>query len=280
VTQTLPLTVSRRGLTRQEVCQTPPIKLRFEKDTVKGTMFRGQKSLKMVTHCDKGSRWEQYYVAEMTIYQMYNLMTDLSFRVRPLSVTYIDSDRRKEDGPRFAFLIEDIDDVAQRNGMQELEVDTIKPSQLQPEEASLMALFQYMIANVDFDQTAGPRQGECCHNTRLIGVDFATNVYYAIPYDFDSSGLINTHYAAPSEILPIRYVDQRLFRGFCVNNPTLDAARQAYLEKESAIYAVIDNEERLASRSKKQMRDFLEEYFETLRDPTEFDREIIRKCRK
>jgi len=52
---TLNLTVERRGITRQVVCRYPPIKLRFNKETAKGTTFRGQKSIKMVTHCDKGT---------------------------------------------------------------------------------------------------------------------------------------------------------------------------------------------------------------------------------
>jgi len=63
--QNLPLSVSRRGLTRQRVCDFPPIKLYFQKPDVKGTTFRGQKNIKMVTHCKKSSKYQQYYILEM-----------------------------------------------------------------------------------------------------------------------------------------------------------------------------------------------------------------------
>lgn len=47
-----------------------------ESEDVKWTTFRGQKSLKMVTYCQRGSRYKQFYVLEMLIYQMYNLIRD------------------------------------------------------------------------------------------------------------------------------------------------------------------------------------------------------------
>lgn len=278
-TQSLPMTVERRGITRQKLCKVPPIKLRFEKDAVKGTMFRGQDEIKMVTHCDKGDRWQQYYPQEMVIYRLYNQMTERSFRVRALSITYSDSEKGLVEDPQFAFLIEDDSDVGKRNDLVHLKLNKIKRAQLDPQESSLMALFQFMIANVDFEQTAGPKPDNCCHNTKLFGVDEASSIY-SIPYDFDSAGLIDTHYAAPNENLRIDEVTDRLFRGFCIHNDTLEAARQKYLEQEQAIYALVDNESLLNARSKARMHKFLAEYFEILRDPEEYNEQIIQKCRK
>ena len=42
----------------------------------------------MVTHCKSNDRYEQYYMLEMLAYRIYNVLTDYSFRVRPLEVTY------------------------------------------------------------------------------------------------------------------------------------------------------------------------------------------------
>lgn len=276
--QSLPLSVERRGLTRQKLCKFPPIKLRFEKDAAKGTMFRGQGAIKMVTHCEKGEKWQQYYPQEMVIYRLYNLMTERSFRVRPLSITYVDSEKGLVEDPQFAFLIEDDSDVAKRNDLLHLKAEKIKRAQLEPQEASLMALFEFMIANVDFEQTAGPKPGNCCHNTKLFGLDEVSNMY-SIPYDFDSAGLIDTHYAAPNEKLRIDDVTDRLFRGFCIHNETLEAARQKYLAQEQAIYALVENESLLNARSKLRMHKFLAEFFEILRDPKDYDKQIIKKCR-
>jgi hypothetical protein len=144
---TLALTTERRGMARQVVCRFPPIKLRFQKDAVKGTLLHDQKSLKMVTHCDTTQRISQYSVIEMLAYQMYNLITDYSFRVRPLSVTYQDSESARSTGPRFAFLIEDDSDVARRNGHKKYKGETVTVDQLDSQESSYMSLFEYMIGN-------------------------------------------------------------------------------------------------------------------------------------
>lgn len=275
----IPLTVQRRGKTRQVVCKQPPIKLRFEKDAVAGTAFRGQKSLKLVTHCDKGEKWEQYYIKEMLAYRMYNLMTDLSFRVKPLSVNYVDNDSGKVRDDHFGFLIEDDSELAKRNDLKKLKAAKIYPDQLEATEASRFALFQLMIANVDFAATSGPDANKCCHNARLIGLDEIKNIY-AVPYDFDVSGMVDAHYAVPNQALPIKKVTQRLFRGYCMHNNTLEAARQEFLAKEQAIYALVRNESRLTKRSSDAVVKYLAAYFEILRDQKKFGKQVIQKCRK
>lgn len=281
-TMTLEMTVERRGLTRQRVCDFPPIKLRFEKETVKGTTFRGQKSVKMVTHCDKSTRYEQYYILEMLAYQMYKLITDYSFRIRPLNVNYIDSKTGKTKDSKFAFLIEDDSDVAKRHDLKKLNVAKVKVSQLDPEVTSDFSLFQYMIANVDWAALSGPNPSECCHNVKLIGPEplQKTDTVYPIPYDFDSSGLVNAHYAAPPNGLPIRNVTQRLFRGYCKQSSTLEEARKRFLSQEAAIYSLIDNESRLHSNTAKKARKYLGRFFKTIKDPDDFERLVIKKCRK
>jgi hypothetical protein len=281
-TVSLEMTVERRGLTRQKVCRYPPIKLRFEKKTVKGTAFRGQKSLKLVTHCEKSSRFEQYYILEMLAYRMYNLITDFSFRIRPLTVNYADSKSGDVDDERFAFLIEDDSDVAKRNGFKKLNVPKVRLAQLDPTVTSEFTMFQYMIANVDWSAISGPGHKECCHNSKLIGPEplQSGDIVYPIPYDLDSAGLIDAHYAVPPDGLPIRSVTQRLFRGYCVHNDKLEATRKKFLASESDILALIKNDRLLNSGTKKKSVNYLEKFFDILKDPGDFDKRVIQKCRK
>jgi hypothetical protein len=278
----LELTVERRGIKRQEACKFPPIRLRFEKQAVKGTTFRGEKALKMVTHCEKSKRFDQYYILEMLAYRMYNLLTDYSFRVRPLEVTYLDSETGKSESSRFAFLIEDDSDVAKRNDLKKLKTPKIVATRLDPEVSSIFALFQYMIGNVDWAATAGPDPEECCHNVKLIAPKPLGQDDYIVPvpYDFDSAGLVDAPYAAPPEALPIRSVTQRLFRGYCVHSDTLEGARQLYLERESAMLALIGSDDRLTAGSKKSADRYLEDFFEVLKDPQDFDKYVREKCRR
>lgn len=278
--QSLDIEVSRRGLTRQQVCRYPPIKLHFDKESATGTTFRGQKSLKLVTHCDKGTRFEQYYVTEMIIYQIYNLITDYSFRIRPLDIVYVDK-TGKEQPERFGFLIEDDSDVAARNDIKKLNIGEIEAEQMDPVQASNLSLFQYLVGNVDYAALSGPDPEECCHNAKLIGPEplEAGDLVVVIPYDFDSAGLVNAHYAAPPANLKINSVTQRLYRGFCIHNDTLEPARQLILSKEADILALLDNP-LLKSGNKKKASRYLEKGFHEFKDQKNFDKKIIGQCRK
>jgi hypothetical protein len=273
------LGVQRRGASRQVVCNFPPLKLRFEKEAVKGTVFEGQKSLKMVTHCDRSSPYELYYVREMLAYRLYNLLSDFSFRVRPLSVSYVDSDSRHKDGPRFALLVEDDSDVAKRSGQKKLKVPGIAPQQLDALEASKLSLFQYMIGNADWNALRGPDPEECCDNIKLVGRDPAKDSVYGLPNDFDSSGFVNAHYARPPAGLPITTVTQRLFRGYCAHNDTLEQARQLFLAKEQELYDVVATEDRLEPAARDETLRYLHGFYDILRDPAKFRSETAANCR-
>ena len=290
----LDLTVERRGVTRQRVCKIPPVKLRFEKGSAKGTTFRGQGSLKMVTHCEMSSGYEQYYILEMLAYRMYNLLTDYSFKVRPLTVTYhqVEDPDEKEsrfsflkkktsEGPVFAFLIEDDKDVANRFDLNKLNVGRVSVNQLDSDESALLALFQYMISNVDWAATRGPDPDECCHNVKLIGPEPTRpeDTVYAIPYDFDSAGLVNSPYAHPPEGLGVNSVTQRLYRGYCAHNASLEGARQEMLDNESAIYGLVEAEGRLEAKKQQKAREYLEEFFAVMRDDKAFQKKIVERCR-
>lgn len=275
----IPITVERRGITRQVVCKYPPIKLRMNKEDVKGTTFRGNDELKLVTHCDKGDRWEQYYVKEYLAYRFFNQITEKSYRARPLSITYIDSENDKGDEPRFGFLIEETSDVAKRNDLSKSDFPRIKRSQLDKVQASQVALFEYLISNVDFEILSGPEDDKCCHNARLIGDGSGQNVV-PVPYDFDSSGFVDAHYAVPNDFLGIRAVTQRLYRGYCAHNDTMEDARQLYLAKEADIMGLISSESRLTERNAKTASKFVGEFFETLKDEKDYQKNIIGKCRK
>jgi hypothetical protein len=280
--ESLPLTVERRGLTRQRVCDFPPIRLRFKKQDAKGTTFRGQKSIKMVTHCEKSTKYEQYYVLEMLAYQIYNQITDFSFRVRPLDVDYVDSERDSTISGKFAFLIEDDSDVADRHDMKKIKIGRLKPSWLEPDVTSELTLFQYMIGNVDWAALSGPDPQECCHNAKLIAVEpiQKNGDIYPIPYDFDSAGFVDAPYAAPPQGLPIRRVTQRLYRGYCVSNPYMEDARKRILDQERAIMALVKEEPRLNSKTRSEAEGYLADFFEIIKDNRDWNKNIIEKCRK
>lgn len=277
------LTVERRGISRQRICDFPPIRLRFDKQSVDGTLFDGEGSLKLVTHCDDGERWTQYYVLEMLTYRIHNLVTDFSFRVRPFEMRYRDVDRDKEPDTHFAFVIEDVDELADRHDMEELEPKSTLPGRLEPRAATQLALFQFMIGNLDWSAIRGPGES-CCHNVKLIGRESDESEPEAgsqvpVPYDFDVSGLVDAHYAVPPEQLGVRSLRTRLFRGFCQHNDHLPATRAQFLELENAILALVRTEPRLKERNREDAARYLESFFEILRDDGKFEKRVVSECR-
>lgn len=277
---TIDAEVAPRGLTRRlKVCKFPPLKIHFDKEKMKGTIFRGNKSLKLVTYCHDRDKYEHYYVKEFLIYRAYNLLTEYSFRVRPMIITYVDSEKDQDPVVRFSFLIEDIDDVAKRNDLEKLSVAKISYRDLDPLVTSHMGLFQFMIGNLDWASTSGPKEDQCCHNSRLIGAGNDVDPKYGIPYDFDASGLVNAHYAAPPNQLKVRNLRTRLYRGFCVFNAQLPESAALLNEKKPEIMALFNNNQHLDGGTKKDAVRYLESFYEILNDPRKFKKTITDKCR-
>jgi len=277
---TIDVEVAPRGITRRlRVCKFPPLKVHFDKKKMKGTEFRGNKSLKLVTYCQLNSKYEQYYVKEFLAYRIYNLLTDYSFRVRPMVIEYKDSEKSGDSVTRFSFLIEDIDKVAKRNDLKELSLPRIPYRQLDPVTISKFTLFEYMIGNLDWAATDGPKEDSCCHNARVIGVSNETIPKYGVPYDFDASGLVNAHYAAPPEGLNVRSIRQRLYRGFCPSNDKLPQTVALFNEKKPEILALFKDNRHLTERTRENAIEYIEDFYEIINDPKKFKRSITDKCR-
>lgn len=272
-------TVEVRGLTRLRHCHFPPLRLRFEKAAVAGTLFAGERSLKMVTHCKKGSIYRQYTVLELLAYRIYQRITPASFRVRPLEVRYAEPGDAEAGEARLAFLIEDLKDVARRNGAKRDKDVNFTPGDFDSLAMNRLMLFQYLIGNTDFAVLSGPRDDQCCHNARVIGNGDPLR-RIAVPYDFDSAGLVDAVYAAPHEDLPIRKVSERLYRGFCAHSDTLAAARQEFLDQREAILALIAEEPRLDAQRRRAAQRFVEDFYATLASDWSFARDISGQCRK
>lgn len=275
----VPVTVERRGVTRRALCEFPPLRIRFDADGARDTLFAGQTNLKMVTHCNPRRRWEQYYIMEMLAYRIYNQLTERSFRVRALSVTYADDQRARSDEDRFAFLIEHVRDVAGRNELARVRKARIGTRSHEPNQISRFMLFQYLIGNTDFSVLTAADDERCCHNVRTLGVADEGGLY-ALPYDFDASGLVDAAYAVPHASLPIRTVSRRLYRGFCVHNESLAPAREQLLGLEEKTLDLIRAEPRLSERTRTQALRYVEDFYTTLKNPDRFARNITARCRK
>ena len=96
----------------------------------------------------------------------------------------------------------------------------------------------------------------------------------------ERAGFIDAPYAAPPQGLPIRNVKQRLYRGYCVTNPYMEGARKHFIDQEKTILALVQEEPRLNSKSRSKAENYLEDFYEIIRDNKDWNKQIMEKCRK
>lgn len=279
--ESLAVTLAPRGITRRkkDICPFPPLAVAFPEKPPQGSVFQGQKKLKLVTHCKPATSFQQIVLLEYAAYKLYNAMTPQSFNARLAQIDYVDASG-KPLTTRLGFFIEDGDDMARRNGMVEEKMpDRIPVSTLEPKAAVRYALFQNMISNLDWAMNAGPAGAGCCHNARLIGPKGATTNLVPVPYDFDYSGLVDAPYAAPAPVKPpVANVRVRRWRGFCRHNPEVEAQAAALLADQGRLMAVLDAIPDLDERTRNKAKTYLAGFFEQLGSKATIEEKLLKYC--
>ncbi|MFD2200443.1 hypothetical protein [Shivajiella indica] len=255
----IPLKGRTRGKFRRKtgICKYPPILLNFNKEGVKNTLFEGQDKLKLVMPC-KG---DKYVLNEYFTYKIYNLLTDYSFRVRLLKVNLEDSDpKSKKEEIFYAFVLEEEEQMAERNNMVALGQDLIRPNDLYPAEFLKMTLFQFLIGNTDW--SVQYRQ-----NIKLLKNE-SNGLMIGVPYDFDHAGIVSAPYAKPAEELLLRDTKERRYRGYCIPNmASFDEVFAFFNDKKEDIYAIYTKNSFLEESYIKSTIKFLDEFYKTINNP-------------
>jgi len=273
----LDFTMTTRGHSRLRTCRFPPLSLNLKKKQVEGTLFEGQNKLKIVTRCKSSKVYERYLFQEFGIYRGFNLLTDKSIRARMLSITFRDSEGDRKDDVQPAFFLESDKEVAGRLSMEPIKSPSINPAQLDSQHASILSLYQYLIANTDWSMLKGPGSDPCCHNGKVIITPGTTNGWIVLPYDFDQAGLINTNYSMPADGLGIRSVKQRLYRGRCLNLKHLDESIATFNELRPQMEEAL-NPPGIDQRSRKNALKYIDRFYDTVNDPKKRKREIEDDC--
>jgi hypothetical protein len=100
-----------------------------------------------------------------------------------------------------------------------------------------------------------------------------------VPYDFDSTGLVDPPYAGPPEGIPIDSLTQRFYRGYCVATDEVPVAAAEFLARRAEMIALVNNEPHLPQAFRDKTIRFLDGFFAVLGDPGRLRSEIIRHCR-
>ena len=257
-------------------CRFPPLRLNFVASQTKGTLFHKQNKVKLVTHCQNSSRYAEVLLREYVAYRLLNVMTDASFRVRLLRITYVENERNRDDDVRYGFIIEHRDRLAKRMGKSVLEIPGTSTRSLNPEYANTVSMYHYLIGNTDFSPVKGVQDEACCHNHVLFGNE--GELVWSVPYDFDQAGLVDAPHAGPSKRFKLRDVKQRLYRGRCDYNDQLTESIANYNEKREEIMAVVREVDDASNRSEKTMSKYVDKFYDVINSDRRVKGEFIKKC--
>ncbi len=257
---------------RKQNCNFPPLRFKIPGSQAKGTVFEGQSRLKYVSHCQSQiENYEQHTIEEYLIYQMYNLITDHSYRVRLSQTTFIDINTN-DTLVKYGFFIEDKEDVAARNGKTILNFKNIKQYNIERKPMVMLSLFQLMIGNADWDVSR-------LHNIDVISVN-EYSIPVAVPYDFDWSGIINHSYFTLSPKIAPDAKYKRQYKGMHWSREDLEDAFLEFKELRKIFYEKITNCQYLNLDNKNKLISYIDEFYQLINTKRDVKNEILRKSNK
>lgn len=249
--------VQTRGKFRLENCYMPPLYLNFKNEQSPKCKVLGK--LKLVCGCGgSSSEDDQLIIKEFLAYKIYNMLTEKSFRVRLVNVTYEDTKGKVKKYTQHGFLIEDVDDMAARNKCSEVEGRPFLTESTHRSTMTMVAMFEYMIGNSDWSV---PNY----HNIKLIrSLSDSLSLPFAVPYDLNHCGFVNASYAAPPEELGLSSVRERAYRGFPRSMEELEETIAIFKSQKEKIWALVNNCQWLSNRYKKEITNYLDDFYRTL----------------
>lgn len=261
-----------RGKSRRVNCNLPPIMLDFHNST--SPKLYPLSRLKLVVGCANSSTDEQLLLKEYIIYKIYNLFDERSFRARLVKVNYSDSRGKMKAYSQYAFILEDVDDMAARNDCKASKKVAFAVDETDPALMNKVDIFEYMIGNTDWSVPAN-------HNIKMIyPIKNEKAKMLPIPYDFDNSGLVNAYYAIPSEIIGTTAVTQRVYRGYTRTLAEVQKTLDIFRAKKESIFSIINSFELLKPKTKKEMIDYLDDFYKVLNSESRVKSIFIDKARK
>lgn len=267
-----------RGNNRRnpDVCQFAPLRLNFKKGDLDDTLFDKQDKLKLVTHCENGrDAYQQHVIREYLAYRVLNAVTDISFRVRLLRMTYGYTDDDKEEDT-YAFFIESDERLAKRIGLDEQKLPAMSIVVLDQEYTNLTSIFEFLIGNLDFSPVIGASGETCCHNYAVFSADNKT--YWSIPYDFDLTGFVEAPHIQLNPEHRQQSIRQRKYRGHCYNNAYIPASLQKFRDARPEIEAVIAAQPELDKSHRKRIESYIGSFYKLLEKEERLVKRLEKSC--
>jgi hypothetical protein len=218
-----------RGKFRRKIADIPPLKIKFKKKDLTGQGFDTLNEIKLTLPAYDNELGEQLLLKEYVAYRMFEHLTSASVRARLVRLTIRDTHVEKSKR-MFAILIEDEEETAARMNGQEIEQYGISPDSLIMNQAALVAVFQYMVGNTDWDISMQ-------RNVRLIKSPESGKVL-VIPFDFDFAGMVAAPYASPSSESGLKTVRDRFMMANGIKTEQLKRALKIVKAAKPDLYKI------------------------------------------
>ena len=265
-----------RGHFRLANCYYPPMWVKIDKKAAKGTVFDGNKKLKLVMPCDNQKRSNALVVREYLCYKLFEMMSPYCFSTRLVNIDLNElRDKKAKNFKLKGILLEDFDKLAKRLDAKPVKDSSIAPWDLEDTSAMRFYLFELLIANTDWSTSAQ-------HNVRVIHLKNGNHI--PLPYDFDMSGMVDAPYSfvadAGDEKLPIENVRQRFYRGHCRSAGVTQFVRNEFLAKQEKLLSIADQlKGEVDDKEIRDIKKFLDEFFDILRNDFLFRTKVLELCR-
>lgn len=247
--------LSIRGRYRRLFCDFPPLKVVFPKKQLQARGLNTFNDLKWVTHCFEDHESDEHLLREYLAYGLYQQISPYSFRTQLLKVTYINAKKQHQKVVRFAFVVEDDAEFAQRMAMQECKNCFVpNPDSLDLKSENTVSVFQYLIGNTDWSISKGQKNVK--YFKPLNGGKMVV-----VPHDFDFSGFVDAGYAIPATGTNIQSVKERAFLGFKAERAIWDETLSSYRQKQASMVQYIEAFPHLDAGAKKEIIRFVNSFF-------------------
>lgn len=256
--------IKARESIRRKFCALPPMWLKMQQDAF---------PMNLVLPCKDAARYEPYVLKEYLAYKLYNIITPLSYRVRLVRLSIMDTGNGNEVSEGWAFLQEPDAILARRLNSAMIEHNNLSIRTVNPEVMNKLSMFQYMIGNPDYSVTGRH------HLNILTSKEYGPTGFIPVPFDFDYSGLVNADYAIPSEALGINSVRDRYYLGPCRPEEVHKATIEQLAQLKDEIMASVKGFDYLADEEKDDMINYLDSYFQESSESGFIDDKIAPTCR-
>lgn len=260
-----------RGKSRRMMCDFPPLKLKFDKESLDSNGLQPYNEFKLVTHCSDSENSNVNIFREYLTYQLFNLLTPFSFKASLVKITYKNTGKSFKKTTQYGIIIEDAKSMASRNNCHTMSQKIIPLDSLHVNQEKITSVFQYMIGNADWSYIMA-------RNTELIQLDDGRIV--PVPYDFDYAGLVSAPYARANSALGQKTVRDRVYLGNVTGYEELRAILTYFGTKRTEMMEKIDNFKQLDTEARQDMMEYLEEFFEMSYDKNKVETVMLAGIRK